>query len=90
MQSKNKRPQTSLERKHLQRVAELQCAVCGTYPVQVHEPEQGKWFISIPLCPECHTGDKGWHGTRDRWKLAKVTELSAINWTHEQLAMRSK
>lgn len=82
MQSKNKRPPTAQERGHIARVAALSCVVCDAPgPSQVHEPEQGLWFASIALCPPCHTGPKGWHGTRERWKLARVSEVQAINRT---------
>lgn len=87
MQSKNKPKLTAAERQHVARVAALDCVVCDTSgPSQVHEPEQGLWFASIPLCEPCHTGVQGWHGTRLRWKLRKFTELIAIDKTHRLLA----
>ncbi len=86
MQSKNKPKQTADERQQAARVAELDCIVCGAPgPSEVHEPEQGMWFISIPLCKACHTGPGGWHGTRLRWTLRKMSELKAINETHRRL-----
>lgn len=86
MHSKNKRPMTKAEREHVTRVKELPCVVCGASgPSEAHEPEQGMWWISVALCEACHRGPKGWHGTRDRWKLAKMTELKAINETHAAL-----
>jgi hypothetical protein len=83
MQSKNKPSQTSAERRHVALVAALPCAVCGAAgPSHVHEPEQGMWWISMPLCAACHTGPEGWHGNRQRWKLRKLfTELPVINAT---------
>lgn len=87
MRSKNKPPQTFDERIHAAKVAEMDCIVCGAPgPSEVHEPEQGMWFVSIPLCAACHRGPDGWHGTRLRWKLRKVIELSAINETLRRLA----
>lgn len=87
MKSKNKPSQTASEKKHASRVAELPCIVCGdTGPVDVHEPVQGFWFISIPLCVPCHTGTQGWHGTRLRWSLRKMDEHRAINETLKRLA----
>ena len=59
----------SLERKGFQR-KEGDHHYC-----EVHEPEQGLWFASMPLCTACHRGPEGWHGTRLRWKLRKVSEL---------------
>ena len=82
MKSKNKKAQTPAEKEHARKVSILPCAVCGTYEgSEVHEPEQGMWFISIPLCAACHRGPEGWHGTRLRWTLRKMTELKAINET---------
>lgn len=71
---------TAAERAYVDRVSQLPCVVCGSQEgSEVHEPEQGLWFASMPLCPACHRGPEGWHGTRLRWKLRKVTELQAIN-----------
>jgi hypothetical protein len=86
MRSKNKPSPTGREQSHITRVAQLDCIVCdASGPSEVHEPEQGLWFVSIPLCPACHRGPEGWHGTRLRWKLRKFTELMAINETQRQL-----
>lgn len=87
MHSKNKKAQTVEERRHTARVKEMDCIVCEEPgPSEVHEPEQGLWFISIPLCWACHRGPDGWHGTRRRWTLRRISELQAINKTHERLA----
>lgn len=82
MRSKNKPKQTAAEAAHVARIAEMACIVCeAPGPSEVHEPEQGLWFASMPLCAACHRGPEGWHGTRLRWKLRKVSELTAINET---------
>ena len=82
MQSKNKKAPTVAERRHIERVAALDCVVCGAPgPSEVHEPEQGLWSVSIALCPACHRGQDGWHGTRQRWKLRRINEIQAINET---------
>jgi hypothetical protein len=87
MQSKNKPKPTVAEAAHIARIAELPCIVCeAPGPSEVHEPEQGLWFASMPLCYACHRGPEGWHGTRLRWKLRKVSELSAINSTIKELS----
>lgn len=84
MRSKNKAPMSSAERAWVDLVAQLNCSVCDAPgPSQVHEPEQSLWFGSVALCPACHgpgAGD-GWHGTKARWKLRKMTMLLAINVT---------
>ncbi len=87
MRSKNKPAQTAAEKAHVALVSPLACIVCGSPEgSEVHEPEQGMWFISIPLCYSCHRGPDGWHGTRLRWVLRKMTELKAINETLRNLA----
>jgi hypothetical protein len=86
MQSKNKPRPTVEEVRRIERVAELDCAVCDEPgPSEVHEPEQGLWFASIPLCIPCHRGPDGWHGTRKRWTLRRVNELQAIDKTNRML-----
>jgi hypothetical protein len=65
---------TIAERKYMNRVAELGCAVCrrmgyeGT-PAELHHPRAGtgagrraSHFDVIPLCPEHHRGKTGLHG----------------------------
>lgn len=87
MRSKNKPAPSAAERRHIERVAALPCVVCGDEgPVEVHEPEQSLWFASVPLCIPCHRGTDGWHGTRQRWKNRKFTELLAINETIRMLS----
>lgn len=82
MRSKNKPAPTVLEKHHIETLAEMDCVVCDAPgPSEVHEPEQGLWFASMPLCPACHRGSDGWHGTRRRWTLRKMDELKAINKT---------
>lgn len=86
MQSKNKPRPTAVEARHIERLAELDCVVCDTDDVEIHEFEQGQWFTAVPLCPACHRGPDGWHGTRQRWTLRKMDMLKAINETYRRLA----
>lgn len=82
MRSKNKPAQTRAESAHVSKLANEPCVVCDAPgPSEVHEPEQGMWWISMPLCTACHRGPQGWHGTRLRWSLRKMDELKAINKT---------
>lgn len=83
MQSRKKPAPTATERKHIERIAQMPCAVCGCDgPSEVHEPEQGKWFLSIPLCIVCHRDNKyGLHGQRMNWKALKLSEMGALNET---------
>lgn len=80
MRSKNKPAQTRDEQEFCDLIAGFPCIVCAKPPPsEVHEFEQGKWFASVPLCWKCHRGPEGWHGTRLRWTLRKMTMLRAIN-----------
>ena len=86
MQSKNKKAMTAAERRHVERVAQVACVICDQPPPsEVHEPEQGLWFVSISLCPGCHRGPKGWHGDKTMWRIRKMGELEAINETIRRL-----
>ena len=75
------------ERAHLTRVKEQPCSVCDVPgPSEAHHMTQGHTFTCIAVCAECHRGPKGWHGTRERWKLRKVMdEETALNRTLERL-----
>lgn len=83
MQSKNKPAMRSDEREHVDRIKQMDCAVCWKPgPSEAHEPEQGLWFLSIPLCEDCHRGHfNGIHGQRRIWSVRKLTELVALNET---------
>ncbi|CAB4159246.1 hypothetical protein UFOVP703_75 [uncultured Caudovirales phage] len=80
MQSKNKAAPNAEEGRYLAVVAQLPCSVCDTPgPCHVHEIEQGKWWLSVALCPDCHTGaHNGWHGRRAIWKVKKLDILDAL------------
>lgn len=79
MHSKNKPRQTAAERAYCARLAEQPCVVCGAHGVELHEFEQGAWFAAVPLCPDCHRGQHGWHGDRQRWTLRRMDKVKAIN-----------
>ena len=87
MQSKNKKAPTAAERQHIERVKGMPCGVCTSPgPSEVHEIEQGLWFASIPLCPDCHRGPLlGLHGPRRAWTVRKLTELVVLANTVEIL-----
>ena len=85
MQSKNKPRQTASEKRHVSRLAELPCVVCGAHGVEIHEFEQGAWFASVPVCPDCHRGPDGWHGDRQLLKARKTDDLALVAQTIEAL-----
>jgi hypothetical protein len=81
LQSKNKKAQTSAEREHVGRIKEMSCAVCDAPgPSDAHEIEQGLWWLSVPLCKDCHQGShNGIHGRKAIWNVKRKTELSVLN-----------
>lgn len=87
MQSKNKKPPTQADRRHIERVKSLPCSVCdASAPSDCHEINQGQWFTSIALCKDCHQGGlNGIHGQKRMWAIKKMDELAALNVTVERL-----
>ena len=60
--------------KHLARVAQLPCVICGAWPVQVHHCICGRFsqrkagdYETIPLCYEHHLGADGIHSGKETW-----------------------
>ncbi len=78
---------TARERRYLSVVKEMPCGVCGASgPSDAHHIEQGKQFLCIPLCKDCHQGaHNGIHGQRRIWNVLKKTELSVLNDTIDKL-----
>ncbi len=83
MWSRNKKPMTPLERAHVGKVKGLPCSVCDTPgPSDAHHIVQGKHFVCVALCRECHQDPHmGWHGRKLAWSIRKITELHALNTT---------
>ena len=65
----------------------MNCVVCeASAPSECHEINQGQWFTSMPLCPDCHRGSlNGIHGQKRMWSVKKMDELAALNKTIEIL-----
>ena len=81
----NTRP-TALERNHMAKVKALPCSVCDAQgPSEAHHIKQSTAFLCIALCPDCHRGHNGWHGTKVFWKIQKMDELDALNVTVQRL-----
>lgn len=91
MMSKNKKPMTAAERRHVDIIKAMPCGVCEAGgPSEAHEIEQGQWFTSIPVCPDCHRGSlNGLHGRRAIWNIKKLDELKVLNQTIEKLIGRA-
>jgi len=86
VQSKNKKTMTAAERKHVAMIKEMNCVICdASGPSEAHEPEQGLWWVSIPLCADCHRGSNGWHGNKTMWRIKKWQEIDALNETYRRI-----
>ena len=86
---------TNLERKHITRVKELPCSVCGTAgPSDAHHILEGRTpgrkspdMLVIPLCKDCHQGShNGIHGMKAMWNVMKVSELDCLADTITKIA----
>lgn len=84
MQNKNKPAPNKAEAEYIRLVAIQPCSVCDegggeAAPSEVHEIEQGNWWLSIALCAGCHRGAfNGLHGQMRMWKLKKLDEQGAL------------
>ena len=81
MQSKHKPSPTAAERRHIERIKQLDCIVCGASgPTDCHEINQGDWWTSLPLCKTCHVHPVfGLHGQKANWRAVKLDEVGALN-----------
>lgn len=82
-------------KRHMGRVAQLPCILCGAQPVEVHHIREGQGAaqraqdtLVLPLCPACHRGPNGFHGLGKRGFYAKyrLDELDLLAATLERLA----
>lgn len=77
---------TAAERRHLQRIKEMDCGLCGASgPSDAHHVREGQGmsqraphWLAIPLCKDCHQGKGGLHGDRSLWRIYKQDELSVL------------
>lgn len=85
---------TAAEKRYMDRVARLPCTVCGREgPSIVHHLREGQGmsqrasnFLTIALCPDCHTGPRGIHGDRSELRLRKLSEFDLLAKTIERLS----
>jgi|TARA_R110000744_G_scaffold91932_2_gene178212 hypothetical protein len=83
-----KRKATEKEKKYMGRVAEMNCMLCNTHPVEVHHIREGQGmsqrashYLTVPLCPSCHRGPVGVHGDKAMMKVQKIDELDMLAMT---------
>jgi hypothetical protein len=85
-------------REHLMRVRALACVLCDqlgmeqSAPTTAHHVRAGQGMsqradhlLAVALCHDCHQGDDGIHGTRQRLRMAKLDELDLLALTLDRL-----
>lgn len=92
MRSKSKPATPAKEKRYLDRVAQLDCVVCGAHGVHIHHAREGEGmgqraqnWLAIALCPTCHTGPRGIHGDRAVLRQEKLDEMDLLARTIERL-----
>ena len=82
-------------KRHMARIAALPCAICGAHPVHVHHIRQtvgagqrAQDTLTLPLCPDHHTGRAGIHGLGQKgfYMRYKRDEIDLLAETLEKLA----
>ena len=60
---------TAADERWMERIAAMDCIICGARPVEVHHIREGQGAaqraqdtLVLPLCPSCHRGPNGIHG----------------------------
>ena len=92
LRSKSKPATPAKEKRYLDRVAQLDCVVCGAHGVHIHHAREGEGmgqraqnWLAIALCPPCHTGPRGIHGDRAVLRQEKLDEMDLLARTIERL-----
>ena len=86
----SKKITSAVERRHMGRVAELPCSACGAFGVHVHHIRSELIkdnFLTIPLCPEHHTGDFSIHKSKRQFENIYGSELHLLAQTIKQLSL---
>ena len=89
---------TASEKRHLARLAELPCCLCGAFGSEVHHILEGRikgrksgHWTAIPLCISCHRDGKlGIHGQQNMLRIMKKTELELLAETLEKIYGRAR
>lgn len=92
MTTKSKPATPAKEKRYLDRVAQLDCVVCGAHGVHVHHAREGEGmgqraqnWLAIAVCPPCHVGPRGIHGDRSVLRQDKLDEMDLLARTIERL-----
>lgn len=82
-------------KRHMGRISQMPCAICGAFGVHVHHLRTGigmgrraSDFDTMPLCPEHHQGMTGIHGMGRKAfeRHHGITELELLKKTKEMLS----
>lgn len=79
-------------KRHLARVHDIPCVLCGAMPVEAHHirDSQGMgqrandWMVAA-LCASCHRSEIGVHGDKTMLRIHKVSEQDLVARTLERL-----
>lgn len=85
---KKAKKKTAEEEAYLEAVAQLNCMVCGSYPVEVHHVRdktglsvRPSHFETIPLCFNCHRGTFSVHNCKKSFEAKYGTQNEMIEKT---------
>lgn len=88
---------TKADQAWLDAVASLPCATCGAHGVHVHHIRTGQGksqrashYLTLPLCPSCHTGPQGVHGNKTMMRILKTDELGLLAEVIPKVVLRLK
>lgn len=95
--SRSKKKKSSKNPAHLARVAQLNCVVCGSFPVEVHHLRIGSGLsrkapdeLSIPLCITHHRGQEGFHSLGKRaWEAKYGYQVDHLDTVRKLLSIGS-
>lgn len=83
---------SAASKRHLARVHEIPCVICGSVPVEAHHAREGQGmgtrgndWLCVALCPECHRGHNGLHGNKSLMRIKKLDELDLVAMTLEAI-----
>ena len=76
---------TKHEKTYHEFIATMPCIACGDWPVHVHHVrfaagigQRSSNYLVLPLCPDCHQGQEGIHGSPKIFEMRHGTEQSLL------------
>jgi len=83
---------TKEEKDYHEYIASLPCVACGDSPVHVHHcrfsagiGQRGSHYFVLPLCPACHQGKEGIHGSPKIFEMRNGSEEQLLATVIQQL-----